>query len=70
MWEVLPYTLTKHNSLVVPTENISFETEKIHIPDFNVDNPNELFFLSRLFEYVNMLNENQNEEMKNQIKNK
>lgn len=57
MWELLPYALVSHKQVVANSKQGSFRVEKIVIPSFNIERHEDLLFLGRLIEYVNVINQ-------------
>lgn len=57
MWELFPYALMSHKQVIANRKQGAFRVEKIVIPPFNIQRHEDLLFLSRLIEYVNVINQ-------------
>lgn len=57
MWELFSYALMTHKQVVDDSKQGKYKVEKIVIPPFTVECNEDLFFLDRLVEYVNVINQ-------------
>lgn len=57
MWELFPYALISHKEIAANSEQGLVNVEKIVIPPFTVERHEDLLFLGRLIEYVNVINQ-------------
>lgn len=58
VWEVFPRALTTHKEVVANSQKQAvYQVEKIEIPPFTVERHEDLLFLCRLVEYVDVINQ-------------
>lgn len=57
MWELFPYALMSHKQVVANSKQGAFRVEKIEIPSFHIQRHEDLLFLGKLIEYVNVINQ-------------